>query len=287
MLRKFAISLFLISLAGWCAIAVGCGGSSKSTTPPPCTGSYTIVGDWQGTATGGGASDSLFGVINSTGEVSMFDGIADIISLPGLTGACSFSETLTAYSSTTNPNGVTTATGTATGNVTSNTAITGSEVSSGSTTDFTFNAYSPISAVTAVTGTVGAVVQGQTVDSLILTLGGTSSAITFSGTDASSCTINGTATQEGSNNVYDIVFDIAGNSCIATNLTGLGFESSSDLLGADGNAIGTYLYVIVTNYSAPFVVEIFPAGPRAAATHPASHTTGFGHLFGINHRLAR
>jgi hypothetical protein len=170
--------------------------------------------------------------------------------------------------------------------VTSDTSITGSDVSTGNpTTDFTFSSYSPISTITAVTGTVGAVAEGQLSDSFIFDLGGTSSSITFSGTDATNCTITGTATQEGTNNVYDVTFDVAGTGCSAANLVGLGFESSTDLL-TGGTAIGTYLYVIVTNYTAPFVVEIYPAGPRADFHRHTAHTNGFRNLFGINQHLS-
>jgi len=282
MLRKSVFLLSLLCLAAWCAVNIGCGGSS-SPKKTACTGSYNIVGDWQGTATGTGSSDSLTGIINSTGEAMFFDSQADIVSLPQLTGTCSFSETLTAYEST--ANGGASSTGTATGNVNSDTSITGSDVSNGTTTNFTFSSYAPISTITAVTGTVGAVIEGQLSDSLILSLGGTSSAITFSGTDATNCTINGTATEEGTNNVYDVTFDVGGTGCTATNLAGLGFESSADLFTLDNNAIGTYLYVIVTNYSAPFVVEIFPAGPGAYIKHHSAHTSGFHNLFGIDKRL--
>lgn len=289
MLRKFALSLFLICLAGWCASTVGCGGSS-STPPPTCTGSYDVVGDWEGSFTGSAGTTSANGLINSSGDAAFFDSEADIAVLPSITGNCSFSGTETLYSSLESPSGTGTLTGTAQGNVTSNTAINGTESVNGSSGSFTIASYNPLGtgSVSAVSGTVLADVEGQIQDSLILTLGGTSSSITFSGTDANSCTFNGTFTEEGTSNVYDVAFDVAGTGCTASDLTGIGFESDSDLLDVNNQGTGTYLYAIITSSSAPFVVEVLPeSGGRAYARRSHQQGTSFRNVFGFDQRLSR
>ena len=127
MLRKSVVFFSVLCIAATGAFMIGCGGSS-TPAPAKCTGTFTVVGDWQGTLSGGGASDSLFGTIDSAGNATFFDSLADMIVLPGITGACSFSETLTAYASTV-PGPPASSSGTATGNVTSDSSITGSAVS--------------------------------------------------------------------------------------------------------------------------------------------------------------
>ena len=268
MLRKVALFLCFASLVLFSCLIVSCGGSSSSG-PRPCTGGpYNVVNDWQATVSANGTTDSLDGVITSTGDGVFFDSFADIVTLPGMTGACSYSGALTAYAST-NPGPPGTATGTASGNFTSATAFTGTETTNGITGNVTLGSYAPLSgSVNVPTTSVSALIEGQVATDFVnfLVIGGTSSAITYSGTDqASGCTVGGTFTEEGANNVYDVTFNITPTSTCSGTYTGVGFESSSDLLGVYTNpATGTYLYAIITSSSAPFVMEIYPPGGTAA-----------------------
>ncbi len=283
MARTCLFWISLISLTALAGFTLACGGSSNTPPPTACTGTFNVIGDWQGTATEGTSSDPLVGVINSSGHAVFFDSVADIAVLPGITGACSFSGTLTAYASLESPGGVQTVPGTATGNVNSATSITGSDVANGTTTALSFSTYTPLSTLTPVSGNTSAFVEGQVQDLLSLAVGGTTSSITFSGSGVESgCTVNGTLTEEGANNVYDVTYDISGTNAGCTgNLTGVGFESSSDLFVGSNNP-GTYVYAIITSgTSAPFVVEIVPSGGDVRDLHhqpnPASRR-----VFGFN-----
>jgi len=225
----------------------------------------------------------LSGTINSAGAAVFFDSLADIVVAPAITGTCSFSGTLTAYESVEN-GGPQTVPSTVTGNVTA-TMISGSDTVNGVTTTITL---SPVTgSVSALSGITVADVEGQVVDSLLLTLGGTASSITFTGTDAAGCTFNGTFTEEGAANIYDVTFNVAGTGCTASSYTGFGFESSSDLLTADNNATGTYLYGTLTSSTNPFVVEIIPSGGRI--DHSARQLRGVGpfNLFGMGRSRRR
>jgi hypothetical protein len=76
------------------------------------------------------------------------------------------------------------------------------------------------------------------------------------------CDINGTFNQEGGNAANLNVFDVSitfGAGCPFSNVTGLGFESSSDYFTMNGSASGTYLYAVPSGSAS--VLEIFkPAG---------------------------
>jgi hypothetical protein len=270
MARTYLFWISLVFLTALAAFTLACGGSSSTPPPTACTGTFNVVGDWEGSLVTTGGTDDVLGVINSSGQAVVFDDLADIAVLPAISGACSFSGALAAYASV-ESGAEGSATGTAQGNVTSDSAINGSESINGSNGTFTLQSYSPITAVTAVSGlTVGAV-EGQTVDDLNLTLSGTSSSISFTGNDGDDCAFNGTFTEETTTNVYDVTFDVSGGTCNASNLTGVGFEATSDLLGlynGENPPQGTYLYAIVTSSSAPFVLEVPPVLERAAfASH--------------------
>jgi hypothetical protein len=289
MLRHTALLLSLIFIVLVAAFIMSCGGSSHHANA--CTGTYTIVGDWQGSVTSDGSTDDFVGTIDSTGNGVFFDGLADIVTVNPLSGACSFtSSNETVYESIEN-GGPATATGSATGNVTSDSAFNGSESSNGTSGTFSFTSYNPLGtgSVTAVSGIVGADVEGQVSDLLDLTLGGTAGNITFSGND-SQCNISGAFTQEGTNNLYSVTFNVSGNgeSC-SGNFTGVGFESDSDLFDADDNATGTYLYGTLISSSGSFVVEIEPSGSDAAhrrALKPNANSP-FHKVFGFVPGLSR
>jgi hypothetical protein len=289
MLRNFFLSLLLICLGAWCAFTVGCGSSNSSTTS--CTGSYTVVGDWQGTLGSGSDQVSLVGVINSSGDAAFFDNIADIAVLPTISGACSFSGTATLYSSTEDPGGVDTASGSVSGNVTSDSALNGSGTINGTSFPFSLASYSPLSSVTALSGeTFGYAIGQPETDDMSLTLSGTSNSITFAGTDAFGCSISGTFTEESTNNVYDVTYDVGNtDSCTGPgNLTGIGFESSTDLLDVDENGSGTYAYAIITSSAGPFVLEIVPSGDSSGhRSHQIKPAANFHNLFGFTPHFAK
>ena len=291
MLRRFAVFLCFASLVLFSCLIVSCGGSSSSG-PKPCTGGpFNVQGDWQANVTANGVLDPLVGVINASGEAAFFDSGANIATLSGVTGACSYSGTLTLYASDF-PGPAATATGTAFGNFTSATAFTGGETTNGIRGSVNLNSYAPLTgSVNVPTTSVSGLVEGQINDSLTaLVIGGTSSGITYSGTDLLGCTVGGTFTEEGTNNAYDVTYDISGNSPCAGNFTGVGFESNSDLLNfyAGTPATGTYLYAIFPSSSGSFVVEIYP--PLVAGSSVARQqrqTTGFLDIFNMSRYRAR
>jgi hypothetical protein len=287
MLRKYAVFfsfLFCIAAAG--AFMIACGGSSSTPPPAKCTGSFNVVGDWQGTASSGGSSDDLFGTINSSGNVVMFDSLADMLVVSGFTGACSFSQTLTAYESVEN-GGPGTASGTVSGNVTSNSAITGSETSNGQTTGLTFNSYTPEATLAVPSGPTAAPIEGTVpLDSMILAFSGTTSSMAFTGTeDVQNCSVNGTFVEEAVSNVYDVTINFSGTNCTyASSYTGSGFESSSDLLDVNDGGAGVYLYGMITS-GTPFVFEVLPGGGGDAADrgHVRANKVGIRNVFGFRH----
>jgi hypothetical protein len=269
------------------AFGIGCGSSSSKKTVA-CTGTYTVVGDWQGTVSANGTTTDLIGVINSTGDAVFFDDEADIAALPSITGACSFTGADSLYAS--EESGASgTLSGTATGNVTSDTAINGTETANGTSGTFDFAAYSPLGSgsVTALSGSLLANVEGQVVDDLLLTFSGTRGSISYTGTD-NQCTFAGTFTQESTNNVYDVTFNVSGSSCTTENLTGVGFEADSDLLGVYGDTppTGTYFYAVVTATSAPFVLEVAPTGCRDCQVRRRKQSAS-NQIFGFARHLAR
>lgn len=293
MLRNSALLLAAVPVCAIAVFMIACGSSSSPSGTQQCTGTYTVVGDWQGTLTSSGSpADDLFGVINTAGGTVLFDNEADILTLDAITGACSFSAAVGAYASI--ENGGLTGTGTATGNVTSDTSFNGTVSVNGASSALSFTSYNPLGtgSVTADPGIdVFGYVEGQALDSLLLSLGGTSSSITFTGTDASDCTVNGTFTEETAYNVYDVTYDVTGTGCVAQavpagNYTGVGFESDSDILAVTEGATGTYLYAVITSSSAPFVLEIPPgceecgdARTRTPRIHPSSHSSAKGAAF--------
>jgi hypothetical protein len=289
MLRKSAVFFSFLCIAATGAF-MSCGGGSSHFGPTPCTGSFNVVGDWKGSVTEGGNAVDLFGTIDSTGNAVFFDGAADVVTVSPLTGACSFSSTLTAYISVAD-GGPQTESGTATGNVTSATSLNGSEsVIGGTNGTFTFSSYSPLGtgSVTALSGSVTAEVEGEVAtDFLNLTLAGTVGNISYTGTDGI-CTFSGAFSQEGTNDIYDVTFNVAGSgSGCSGNFTGVGFESDSDLLGFS-SATGTYLYAVITSNGAPFVVEIPPSGADALRrAHNPRMSTSFSKVFGFDRRLPR
>lgn len=302
MLRKFALPLSLICVGAIAAFLIACGSSYNSAQNNTCTGTYSIVGDWQGSVTISGSSAKFTGVVNAAGDGAFVDSAADILTVSSLTGACSFSSTLGVYESIENPDGPAAASGTATGNVTSASAINGSETTEGTTGTFSFTSYNPMGtgSVTAISeNTSTFYIEGQMEDyNVPVTVSGTSSSITLSGADNLGCAFDGTFSEESTNNVYDVKLIISNNlgtTCeangvVAGTYTGAGFESNSDILGDFGLGevpSGPFLYAILTSGSQPFVMEVLPpptqSGDRA---HRLSHPTDFNQIFGLSKNVS-
>src|ERR1700690_3300585 len=102
MVRKIAWFLALASLALLSALALSCGSSSS---PKACTATYNVVGDWELTVTNTSSVGSLteYGAIDSAGLALFFDNTlpsssGDSAELPVISGSCSFSGNVNAYS---------------------------------------------------------------------------------------------------------------------------------------------------------------------------------------------
>ena len=267
MVRNSLLAVSLLALALIAAFTIACG-SSKNTFTQPCTGTYNVVGNWQITVTDtGGATVTGYGAIDSTGLALFFDtnpangGTGDTVELPTLTGACSYSGTVTAYAEPGSVNSGTVVTDSITGNVNSTSSITGS-FSGASTGTIALTPFTPLSGtISAITGTKtgeveGSFATGPFLSTITLIQGGTGASMSFSGTDGQTCNVNGTFTQQSTANVFDASITFAGQSCpITGTFSGLGFESSTDYFF--GNTGGTYLYADILDSTNTFVMEIF------------------------------
>lgn len=187
----------------------------------------------------------------------LFYGPANIVQLPTVTGGSSFSGNLTAHA--VNPtlfsNGSAVATETAQGSVNSATSIRGSFTGNG-TPAGTFSAvpYAPLSAsVVPVSGTLNGKIIGFA-DALQLTF---SSNGRFTGGDfgpgGSVCNVNGTLTQEGTHNVFDVTYSNTSGSCMPDIDTGIAFESTTDYFNLNGAKDAVYLYGIMLTSTRPQV----------------------------------
>jgi hypothetical protein len=275
MSRKFWFSLSIVSLAAWCATIVACGGSSKTTG---CTGGpYNVVGDWQITVSQtNGASVTGYGAIDSTGLALFFDnsisnGSGDTLEMPAITGGCSFSGNMTDFAEPGGPNSGQSLTDTVQGSVTSATAMTGTFTGSGSNSSkgsISAATISPLTGMVSVvvgskTGEVQGALDGQPVLlPLTFSASGTGDSMSFiTGTLSPNCTATGTFTQVGTANVFDVSITLSnsqnGTCALTGTFSGIGFESSSDYFGLNGNSIDTYLYADILAASNTFVMEIF------------------------------
>jgi hypothetical protein len=270
-LRKLILPLAFVSLIAIAGFTLGCGSSSKTVTMT-CDTVFNVVGDWQITvATTGGGSVSGYGAIDSSGLALFFDtdvnegDSGDTLEMPTLTGNCSFSGNLTAYSE---PGGVdngAVVSVAAQGNVTSNTAISGTFSGSSSGT-ISATSFSPLSgSVTALTGAMNGEVEGAingqpVLLPLVFSQSGSNQSMSFTtnSNQSPNCSVNGTFTQAGTSNVFDVSMTFAGSGCALTGtFTGLGFESSSDYFSFNNGAAGTYLYADILDSSDTFVMEIY------------------------------
>ncbi len=236
-------------------MTMSCGGSSSSGTGSCAGGPYNVVGDWMLTTSGSGGSASGPGLINNSGLAVFFQtsttspAPGDTVVLPSITGTCSFSGTGSAYGTPASGGG--TASDTVQGKVSSATSISGT-LSNGNT--FSLVPNSPLSgSVTALSGAgwLGEI-EGATepvIWNITLTPTGSNNSMSFSGagllSSGATCDISGTFTQEAGNVANLNIFDTSitfGEGCPFSNVSGIGFESSSDYFDMNGNAAGTYLY---------------------------------------------
>jgi len=278
MLGRLVLFLSFASLVLIGALTISCGGSSSSTTKACTGGPFNVVGDWQFTAnfSGGGGSTLVYGAIDAAGLALFFDSTGDTVELPTLTGACSFSGSLTAYTA---PNIVppAVAVDSVQGNVTSDTAITGSfsGASAGTITGI------PLSPLTGSVGALAGPMIGdmEGVDDFI-SVGvtpTTGNSMSFAGTDAFGCAIGGTFTQVGTSNVFDVSYSVTGGEgCTVSTSNGIGFESNSDYFGFDDGADVIYLYADILASSGPFVLEMFPGCGDCDRAHRPSQTAKHG-----------
>jgi len=264
MLRKLALVVSFACLVFVAAMIVSCGSSSNNHLTTTCTGGpFNVVGDWDGTLSLNGSTFNVAGVINTQGEALFFDADSEssedpnfgsVAALPTITGACSFSGTVTLFQAPSSTDASSTLS--VTGSVSSATAITLSGSSQGTTDTFTLNSFNPLTgSLGPVTGSQDAeIAQGAILPTLTFT-NPTGNNMMFNSGDAS-CGVNGSFTQEGTNNVFDVSITFSGTAgCVTGTLTGLGFESNTDIFGFNGGVAGTYLYAIDSGTAT--VVEIF------------------------------
>ena len=264
MTPKSAVPLLHVAAVLLACFLLSCGSSSSGGGG--AKGPYDVVGNWQvGFSSTVGASSSGFGVIDSAGLAGFFDNSGNIFQLPAINGATSFSGNLNAYAVNGNPfsGGVYDLSGTAQGTVSSAIVIAGHFTASGTSGTFTVDPYSPLSGSYApLLGAYNAKLLGF-VDVVNFTFASNGS---FTGADApnsqaSGCAFNGTLTQQGSSDVFDISYStIASNGCVANTLTGVAFESNRDYFNVNNGADSAYFYAIMltsTVQERPYVIVIY------------------------------
>ncbi len=271
MLRSLSISGLSVVCAVLCAAAVGCGGSTQSTNPVCTGGPYDVVGDWTLDVSGGGGASSGPGVVDSSGNAVFFQtstttpALGDTVTMPSITGTCSFSGTAIAYGTPISGGG--SATDAVTGKVNSSTSINGT-LSNGNS--FTLTPGTPLSGPVIVPpDEMYAQVQGaESLDEFDMGFGGSTTSMSVTGNNNTGCIASGTFAQAGAGNVFDVSITFSGTTCPPAGITGVGFESTTDYFGFSGNPqlTGTYLYAVSSNSAT--VMEFYPAPtPSQAAAH--------------------
>jgi hypothetical protein len=272
MFRRYLLPLSVISLVAWSILTIACGNSSNGKTTGCTGGPFNVVGDWQITVNQSNATVSGYGAIDSAGLALFFDtsaltgGTGDTLELPTISGSCSFSGNIVAYSEPGMVGGGI-ITDTSQGNVTSATALNGTFTGNGTSGTFSASGFSPLTgAAGVVTGPKMGEVQGAINGSPILlpltfSASGTGNSMSFTGTDNINCALTGTFTQVGTANVFDVSMtfsNVTNGTCALTGtVTGLGFESNSDYFAINGNKTDTYLYADMLDSGNTFVMEIF------------------------------
>lgn len=265
MLQKslWFLSLALLVFIG--AMNLGCGGSSTA-----CGTMTNVVGNWKITVSNTlGGTVTGYGAIDSSGLALFFDNnplSGDTVELPLISGNCSFSGNMVAYSEPgTNPKDPV-VTDTAQGTINSSTSISGSfsgTTSGNPSGTFSVASFSPLSgSVTAIsgakTGAVQGAINGQPLGlALTFTPSGTGNSMSFATTNLAGCEASGTFTEPGTSNVFDVSITFMPTCPITGTFTGLGFESSSDYFNLNGGNADTYLYANIVDGASTFVMEIY------------------------------
>ncbi len=280
MLGRFALCSCFIALALIAAVTISCGSSTPATKA--CTGGpFDVVGPWQITVSSSGFSPVTgYGGIDSAGQALFFDTLepttaGDTLQLPTITGACSFSGNITAYSEPGGPNGGSVVSNALQGNVTSSTAISGT-VSGSSAGTISAVPFTPLAgSVTTVTGSlngesVGAINSQSLFLNLTFSQSGSNNSMSFTTTNLAGCEANGLFTEQGTTNLFDVSITFQAGCPISGNFTGIGFESDTDYFSLNGNVAGTYLYADILASTNTFVLEIFsPCGDCKAGDIPS------------------
>ncbi len=282
---KSVLFLSFASLVLIGTVTISCG-NSNSSTPKPCTGGpYNVVGPWQLTVSTGSGSVTGFGAIDSAGLALFFDNTAplstgDTLELPTLTGACSFSGNVTDYAEPGGPNSGQMVIDAVQGNVTSSPAISGTLSNPSGMISLT--PFSPLTgSVTALSGPfIGQVEGAINLQSVFLSLtvspSGTNDSMSFTTSNLAGCEANGTFTEVGTSNVFDVSITLTPTCPVTGTFTGIGFESSTDYFGFNGSQAGTYLYADILASTNTFVMEIYPecAECAGARTRPRNSVEG-------------
>jgi hypothetical protein len=245
MARKLALLLSFAFLVLLGAITISCSSSSGSGGN---TGPFNVVGNWVANFSASvGATELGYGAIDSSGLGAFFDTSGNIVQLPTITGAKSFSGNLTAYAvnGTFFPGGAVMVSDASQGTVNSATSITGTFTGSPSG-NFTAAPFSPLSGSAAPpSGTMQGKITGFA-DTLQFTFtsGGAFTGADFAG-PGSTCNLIGTLTQQGTSNVFDVTYNSASGDCFLNGQTGIAFESATDYFNVNGGADSTYFYMIL------------------------------------------
>lgn len=239
--------------------ACGGGGSSSSAN---------VAGPWSGFYSLGSGStfaNATIGAFSSAGNGYFADNNGNVYVLSNWSGASPYTATLTALA----PVGQT-FTG---GQTTITFAVTGTYLPSGPGINmlgnfnendnqgalggsFNLTTDNPYSGTTALAG-----LQGQWSGYYVGTAGtsitlDSGAAGTFAGNDGYGCILTGSMSQDAANvDLYDVSFQSNGQGCPGA-MSGLAYESSSDVTGVFGGASGTYLYLAVYDTLAAYVMEL-------------------------------
>lgn len=240
----------------------GCGGGSGTAS------TAMQVGPWSGTYSLGsssGTTKATTGALSSNDDGYFADNNGFVYVLSSLPGISPFTATLTGIAppGQTFANGNSTVTFSVSG--TDGTAVSGfnmqgtfTENDSHGTLSGNFN----LDSGNPYTGTLTlAGLQGQWSGYYIGTAGTSINMNfgpdgTFAGNDGYGCLLSGGMSPDTPNvNLYDVSFASSGVNCIGS-LSGLAYISSTDVTGAFGGASGTYVYMMVSDSLAAYVIEL-------------------------------
>lgn len=259
--------LNFLRFAGLFAVAsalAGCHGSSSSSS------STNIAGPWSGfysLSTSSSFTNATMGALNSDGDGYFADNQGDVYVFSDLSGPSPFTASLTAIA----PTGQTFSNGkevinfsvdgtylpSAAGiNMKANFNENDNQGSlSGSFNLTTDNPYSGTSTLANLEGQWSGYYIGKAGTSITLDFGSTGG---LAGNDGYGCVLTGALVQDVPNSnidLYDVSFQSSGQNCPGS-LSGLAYESSSDVTGVFGGASGTYLYMAVYSTVSAYVIEL-------------------------------